>query len=649
MRQGARRSMAHRLKGWPGLAQVLLPLGILLLAAALRFHRLGEQSLWYDEGVAYAHSLRSLPELIPLLQNNVHLPAYFALLGWWQDVAGDSEFALRALSAFFSIVSVAWVYALGKNLARPGAGLAAASFAALNSFSIFYAQEARMYAMLAAIAGGSMWLFLRLMSREPGAGRHQKTVIALGMVNALGMYTHVAFALVLVAQALSALVMLGGQWRSGGGRGFGRKLRDSALAILLTLLLFLPWAPISLRQILAQPNLSQPATLGDLLPWLGSSLVFGITSGQTPPGLLVAIVCLACLCLYPFRGRGMSWLWLMPALWTLISLALYVWLGLTTRYLRFLLPAQLASALWLGLAVWRLWSLAWAQSHAWLRSLPKLAGLIAMGAMLLTLADGLDALYNDREFQRDDMRGLAARIEADLREDDGLLVSAPGLVEVLGYYYAGTAPMYALPTTSDAELTRAQTRKIIAAHDRLHVILYGAAEQDPQLIVETTLNTSAFEISDVWVDDLRYLRYARPAPLTLVKELDLPFGDAIKLRSYALSDAELATGDVLQAQFIWSAIAKPGKRYKVFLQLLNAAGELTAQRDSQPQAGSAPTTDWQAGDFFIDNHALLIPPGLSAGSYRLIAGLYDADDASARLPVAGESYVELARVKVIAG
>lgn len=627
-----------RRAGWRSLTLLWLPLGILLLAAALRFHRLGEQSLWYDEGVAYAHSLRSLPELIPLLQNNVHLPAYFALLGWWQDVAGSSEFALRAQSVFFSIISVALTYALGKRLAQPEAGLAAAALLALNSFSIYYAQEARMYAMLAAMAGGGMWLFLRLLSHAPGSRKRRKTAIALGLVNALGMYTHLAYALVLLAQAALALLSLGGQWRLGG---FKSKMLDVALAMLLTLLLFLPWLPVSARQILAQPNLSQPLALGDLLPWLAGNLAFGITFDHA---LTWPLVVIACLCLLPFASKGFRRLWLMPVAWTLLSLAVYAWLGLTTRYLRFLLPAQLALALWLGLAVWRLWNLPWGRRYA----LPKLAAVIVMGAMLLTLAGGLGELYHGREFQRDDMRGLAARIEADLRADDGLLVSAPGLVEILSYYYAGEAPVYALPTTRDAETTRAQTLDIIAAHDRLLVIFYGAAEQDPQLVVENTLNTSAFEISDVWVDDLRYLVYARPAPLTLTTEANLPFGDEIVLRSIGLSDEKLTAGEALQAQFIWNATVQPGKRYKVFLQLLNPAGELAAQRDSEPQAGAAPTTHWRAGETIIDNHGLQIPPMLPAGEYRLITGLYDADDPSARLSVGGQSYMDLGHINVSA-
>ena len=38
---------------------IILALLILLVAMAVRVHNLGTQSLWYDEGVAYTHSLRT--------------------------------------------------------------------------------------------------------------------------------------------------------------------------------------------------------------------------------------------------------------------------------------------------------------------------------------------------------------------------------------------------------------------------------------------------------------------------------------------------------------------------------------------------------------------------------------------------------------
>ena len=194
---------------------LLLMLALLVLASATRFHRLGEQSLWYDEGVAYNHALRSLPELIPLLQRNVHVPAYFTLLGLWEDVAGASEFALRSLSVFFSVLSVALTYALGSRLFHRVAGLGAAAFVALNTFSIYYAAEARMYAMLTAIAAGSMLLFvgfLHDLCRPAPARSRNRTIVALGLLNALGLYTHVVYALVVLTQIALALIWFGASW-----------------------------------------------------------------------------------------------------------------------------------------------------------------------------------------------------------------------------------------------------------------------------------------------------------------------------------------------------------------------------------------------------------------------------------------------------
>ncbi|MCY4539144.1 MAG: glycosyltransferase family 39 protein, partial [Chloroflexi bacterium] len=184
---------------------LLLMLALLVVACAVRFHRLGEQSLWYDEGVAYNHALRTLPELIPLLQRNVHVPAYFTLLGLWEDIAGASEFALRSLSVFFSILSVALTYALGARLFHPVAGLAASAFVALNSFSIYYAAEARMYAMLTAIAAGSMLLFVVFLGDlcRPAPSRSRgRYILALGLINALGLYTHVVYGLILLTQSV---------------------------------------------------------------------------------------------------------------------------------------------------------------------------------------------------------------------------------------------------------------------------------------------------------------------------------------------------------------------------------------------------------------------------------------------------------------
>ena len=635
---------------------LILVIVILLLATGLRTHRLGEQSLWYDEGVAYAHSLRTLPELIPLLQRNVHVPAYFTLLGWWQDLTGSSEFALRMLSALFSVISIAWTYALGARLFHPIAGVSAAALVALNSFSIYYAQEARMYAMLTAIAGASMWLFVGFMrGRSDGdVGTYRwRSVVGLGLLNAIGIYTHVVYALVILTQ-----VVLAAAWFAVSRLG-ARRTRLTVIYIVpfavelflanaLTLILFLPWLPVALSQVFAQPNLSQPVAidqaLQQILGYFANGITFELSAGNT--GFVVYFFLLFGLLPSATRRWRSKWKMLLPIVWVLVSVAIYLYLGLTTRYLRFLLPAQIAFALWMGRGVWILWARQIRERGAIPRVIPKLAAAFALGAYLVTLFAGLQELYHHPDFQRDDMRGLASRIQADLREHDAVIVSAAGVEELLRYYYRAEAPVYGLPTTADNDATRDQVLDIVAEHKRMHVIFYGAAEQDPEQIVETTLNLNSFEVADNWVDDLRYALYISPADMGEAAQIGPGFGDDINLQSYALNTTSTAAGDILQVQLIWTANAKPSMRYKVFLQLLNSEGALVAQRDSEPAGGSAMTTAWRAGASIVDNHGLLIPPDLPDGDYRLIVGLYDLNDPAARLMVGGESHLELGTIAV---
>lgn len=633
----------------------LLMLALLLLASALRFHRLGEQSLWYDEGVAAVHAARALPELIPLLQRNVHVPAYFTLLGWWEDVAGASEFSLRSLSAFFSILSIAWTYALGARLFHPIAGLAAAAFVALNSFSVYYAQEARMYAMLSALAAASMWLFVGHLRASGGVRKSSQrwvSIAVLGGVNALGMYTHVAYALVVVVQAALALLWFGGAivdgWRSNQRlQDILRSLLDYLLATVLTVLLFAPWLDVALTQVFAQPNLGASAPLAEVLRQVHGYLAFGSTFelSRGNLGFVIYFFLLFGLIVNGARSRAW-WAMLLPLLWVALSLALYLQFDLGLRYLRFLLPAQLGLALWMGRGVWMLWTRETRARLSILRFVPKLAAALSAGALLLSMYHGLPVLYHHNDYQRDDVRGLVARVEAEIGHSDAIVVSAAGFEEVLRYYYRGAAPVFGLPTSADEETTRAQTEKIIRDYDRVFAIFYGAAEQDPRGIVESTLNQESYQISDEWIDDLRFVQYLSPAPLQTRQILEQRFGDHIILRSAALSATQVRPGDVLQAQLTWSTEAALEARYKVFLQLLNADGVLAAQRDSEPAGGSFPTDSWTIGAEIRDNHALKLPSTMPAGDYSLIAGLYEIEDAFARLPVAGETYLELAAIRV---
>ena len=634
-----------------------LAIVIVLLASAVRFHRLGAQSLWYDEGVAYAHSLRTLPELIPLLQNNVHVPAYFTLLGWWQNLTGSSEFALRLLSVLFSILSVAWTYALGARLFHPFAGLAAAALVALNSFSIYYAQEARMYAMLSALAAAGMWLYVGLLrprNPEADARSRRRPIIWLGLINAIGIYTHVAYALVMLTQAVVAALAFGAALLDE--RTHARSRRTSRLrwiwlllAFVITLLLFLPWLPVAVSQLSAQPNLATPRPLAETIRQITGFFALGSAFELSSPdtSFIVYAFLLFGLVPLPLSGRTV-WRISVPVAWVLVSAAIYLYLGLTDRYLRFLLPAQLGLALLLGRGLWLVWTLKTRERRFPLRAIPKLAAAFAIAVYLLALLGGLDTLYHHPDMQRDDVRGLTARIESELREGDAVLVSAAGFSEIFAYYYRGEAPVYALPTSADTRVTASQVLQITQTHGRIFTIFYGSEEQDPKRAVESNLNTHSYQASQEWVGDMRFARYIVPDDDSFDERRspDLPFGENIRLAHYWTSAKPAARGEYLLVGLVWLVDGAPKTRYKVFLQLLDAEGRLVAQRDSEPGGGTLPTSIWEAGYSYGDNHALLIPEDLPTGDYAVIAGLYDMDNPNLRVPVAGATYVELASIAV---
>ena len=177
-------------------------------------------------------------------------------------------------------------------------------------------------------------------------------------------------------------------------------------------------------------------------------------------------------------------------------------------------------------------------------------------------------------------------------------------------------------------------------------MFWGEAERDPNRVVETTLDSQAFEAADQWYGDVRLVRYSTPKPMSIEHELNALFGDSITLESYALSSDVVAPGDVLQLRLDWRTDAPLAKRYKVFVQLLDSEGQLVAQRDSEPGGGLALTTTWPVDGAITDNHALIIPNDLPPAHYALIIGLYDSDDPQQRLKTGDADHLILSDIHI---
>ncbi len=645
------------LAGWPaeppGMRRAgwLLAVGVLLVAAVLRFHHIDAQSLWNDEGSSYVQATRSLPAIADNAALDIHPPGYYWLLHGWTRLLGTSEFGLRSLSAFASVLTVALTFALGRRLFGPVPALLAAAFVTLNTFSIFYAQEARMYALLALWGVAAMWALAGFVRAY-----HWRWGIALALFNVAGLYTQYAFPFVMLAQGIAFTVWLGveaynryQQDAPADYRPLLRYLGRYVACNLLTIVLYLPWLATAWGQVTSWPSTGEPvgfiAGLADILAYFA----FGVTVGSGTTIAVVFFLLFALIELPQERGSRIWWGVLLAVAWVAVSVMIFFALDLFREAnLKFLLPAQVAFALWLGRGVWALWQIRPRDEARLFQAIPKAAAILGAVSLFAALIDGLGPLYTETVYQRDDYRGIAAVIDTAGQPDDAIVLTGPGQQEVFGYYYQGALPVYPLPPGygGDDTATQTDTRNIINRHDRVFAVYWGAEERDPNAVVETTLSTEAYQAVSAWYGDVRLVRYATPDDFATVQTVDVGFGDAITLTGYALSAETVTPGDVLQVQLRWTTSQPLPTRYKVFVQLLNPDGTLAAQRDAEPVSGGQPTTTWEPGATIVDNHALIIPDNLRPANYSLILGLYNLSDPSARLPVAETDFWTVTQITV---
>ena len=616
----------------------LLLLLILLLGLGLRLYRLDAQSFWNDEGNAARAAERSVPLILDAAGGDIHPPGYYLLLHFWRAAAGESEFALRSLSAFCGLLTVACTFRLGRDLLGRRVGLVAAFLSGISPFAIYYAQEARMYALLGLASAASTCFLIRLVGRgqwrgEPtGRPCSLPTGEAAGYIltAAVGLYTHYAFPFVLAAHnLLFAAWWLLRQRRAPGG---GRTLLRWAALQAAALLLFLPWLPRALHAVAVWPSAGGGYALGPALLDIFRVLTVGSTLELPParPALLLAGLLLL-VGLWPRRGEAAV---AALAAWLLLPVALIFAFDLyKAAYLKFLLAVLPPFHLLLAQGAERL-------SQPVSRLRPALASPVLVVwplLMAVLLWPSLNNLYDNPAYARDDYRQIAADIAAQALPGDAVLLDAPNQWEVFTYYHRTGAPVYPIPRGSRPprpEAVAAELEGIAARHRRLFVLYWGQAEADPQWLIEGWLAAHAYPAGDRWYGRVRLAVYGLgPLPAEPEVRTEARFGEDIHLQGYAMGAGPFMPGEVVPVTLFWETDAPLTERYKVFLHLLDSGGRLAAQTDSEPGGGLTLTTMWPAGERLADRHGVLLPSDLPPGEYSLIAGLYHLVT-GARLPVA---------------
>jgi len=221
-----------------------------------------------------------------------------------------------------------------------------------------------------------------------------------------------------------------------------------------------------------------------------------------------------------------------------------------------------------------------------------------------------------RDFGRDDTAfyDVASALSAAGRPGDAVLLDDDLGRGLLARWYDGPLP---LAVSADDPAMGSAGR------------VWGVYWASPDRAVERNLSLAACPAATTWYKNVRVVLNGAPS-LGAPRALGAQFGDMARLLSASTGSA-LNAGGILCVQLEWSPLARTAERYKAFVHLMDSAGRVVAQTDSEPQAGFMPTDQWQPGVLVSDRHGIALPDNLPPGAYQLMTGLYRLSD-GARLP-----------------
>jgi mannosyltransferase len=359
--------------------------GLTVLAAVLRFTRLGHQGFWFDEGNTALLVHLSPGKMLGLIPQSESTPPLYYCVAWlWARVFGFGEAGLRSLSAIAGVAVVPVAYAAGAKLVSRRTGLFAAAFAASNPLLVWYSQEARSYSLLVLLCGLSLLAFAYLLETPSS-----RTATAWVLASALALATHYYAFLVVVPEAAWLLVV-------------HRRRRPVQIAIAVTGVCGLALIPLALSQngtgnanwigkIALAPRLGQ--LLPQFLVGFGGP-AHALLERLSEAVVLVALVLLAIRAALRRRGALLAG--------AIVASGLILELALVAGGIDDLITRNVIG-LWVPAAVLVAGGLAAPR----LRSSAGLLGASAAAALCVIGVIGAVAVAVDRNLERPDWRGVA--------------------------------------------------------------------------------------------------------------------------------------------------------------------------------------------------------------------------------------------------
>jgi 4-amino-4-deoxy-L-arabinose transferase-like glycosyltransferase len=210
-------------------------IGIIIIAAGLRFYGLDKQSLWYDETFEETAFQRQFLGFKTFLTPTTP-PLHSFFINLIKQKFPLNDFALRTPACIFGLLSVPLLFFLGRKLFNEKVGIIASFLLAISPFHIWYSQEARMYTLQWMLALISLIFFMRAIEK-PGIVNYTCLVVS----TVLGLYTHQLSLSLLIIMSIFLLLFL---------RKYNSKYSAWIAVLCAVIILYSPWIVYQLSSLM---------------------------------------------------------------------------------------------------------------------------------------------------------------------------------------------------------------------------------------------------------------------------------------------------------------------------------------------------------------------------------------------------------------
>ncbi|MBI3520136.1 MAG: glycosyltransferase family 39 protein [Bacteroidetes bacterium] len=170
---------------------------IVLANIFFRIIDLDFSSFWYDEIIAVKSASEDFGHIKHVSEWDNNPPFYYYCLSVWIKLLNNSEFCSRLLSVLFVSFSGGIVFLFANKYFNKVTAIVTSFLFLSSNVLFFYSHEARAYALVLLLALLSSYLYFSLKERPV-----IKTMILLGLINFLLIYTHYISGLVIAFETI---------------------------------------------------------------------------------------------------------------------------------------------------------------------------------------------------------------------------------------------------------------------------------------------------------------------------------------------------------------------------------------------------------------------------------------------------------------